>query len=493
MFSIRFFSALLFMMMIFSQALPAMGLADLNNPLPCSLTAAESEMISGDYRGYLQNLRMELSGGRGFRKPVGPIRFPGEFEPAEGICFSWAGYTDLLKALISEASQEMKVFLAVSSFYQGSASRTLEAAGARMENLVFVDSSLDSVWMRDFGPYFIYGDSGNREIIDCLYNRPRPNDDKFPSILGKVLGVKSHLCSLIMPGGNFMTDGHGLGIMTDVVFDPSQGGDPDMSLDQLKQYMREYFGITKVIILKDLARDGTGHVDIFAKLLDDTNIIVGKYARPQDGFAGNYEILEENARILANETNGRGEKFRITRIPMPAYKSYVTYTHTNSTILNDKVFVPIYNRGTDEEALAVYRKVLPGHKVIGFDCNDVITANGAIHCITKLVMAAPLKISAPILPFEIDRGRTAYVRVRVQTAAGSDEAVRVKLHWSANPEGPFISEEATRTAEGRYLVTLPDPDQGSEVWYFISAEIPGRACVTLPENGVDEPVHLISR
>ena len=91
-----------------------------------------------------------------------------------------------------------------------------------------------------------------------------------------------------------------------------------------------------------------------------------------------------------------GGQWKIVRIPMTFgdyqywgdSSSRVQYTHTNSTIVNDTVIVPVYGRGTDEEALKIYRKLLPRHNVIGVDSNEMIVWGGSIHCTT---MQIPVK------------------------------------------------------------------------------------------------------
>lgn len=459
---------------------------DLDNPLPHSLTEQEKSLIENNYDSYINERYSFFGPSRFERKPEGQFRCPGEFEPCDAICFSWAGYSTLLTKLITEASKDLTVYLGVSSYSANSAKKALERAGAKMSNIEFLNTRLDSVWMRDFGPYFIHTDRGDREIIDCLYNRPRPNDDRFPITIGKHIGTTVHPCRLIMPGGNFISDGHGVAIMTDVIFDPSQGGDSNMSMDELNKYMKDYFGITRTIMLKDLHRDGTGHIDIFAKLLDDRNIIVGQLAKPSDGVSGNYKILDEAAERLANETNGLGEKFIVHRIPMPAYSNGTTYTHTNSTTLNNKVFVPVYGRGTDEAALAVYRKVLPNHKVIGFDCNNVIRANGAIHCITKLIMSDPMKIVHT--PSKVESTDGIFVKFNVLTAKKLNP-IGVKVHWSTSKEGPFVSQNAIHF--GGTLYTTQIDSNSDSIYYFISAQTAdGQMVETLPKDAVDNATYF---
>lgn len=321
------------------------------------------------------------------RSPSNIATTPAEFEKSDGVCFSWRGYSTLLTELVTEVAKDAKAYVATTN--SSYVSSQLKNAGCNMDNVVFLDTYLNSVWMRDYGPWFIYTSDNRREVIDLLYNRPRPDDDKFPTYLANKFGWGSHPCKLILPGGNLIVDGMGVAIMTDVTFDPAQGGDPNLSVEALKIYMKTFFNCDKTYIVKDLQNDGTGHIDMFCKLLDERNIIVGEYARPSDGYGDNYHILNEIAEQLSEMTNGKGEKFIVHRIPMPPYRYGTSYTHTNSLIVNKKVLVPVYGLGTDEAALDVYRKLLPGYKICGFDCNRIIGANGAIHCITKLIMSDP--------------------------------------------------------------------------------------------------------
>ena len=448
--------------------------ADNQNPLPHSLTKEEKLIINSG--NYLKD-KYKPFANKSFRKPEGSFWMPAEFEKCEGICFSWAGYSDLLTKLITEASKNAKVFVGASSYNQASLKNNLAAAGANADNITIVPASLDSVWIRDFGPFFIHTEAKKREIVDCLYNRPRPNDDKFPATIGKLLDVKVHPCKLILPGGNFQTDGHGVAILTDVVFDAGEGGDPNMTKADLEKYMSDYFGIKKVILLKKMKRDGTGHVDMFSKLLDDRNFIVGYYATPADGATGNFDILNENAKTLENETNGLGEKFIVTRIPMPKYDG-TSYSYTNSVFVNNLVMVPIYNKPTDEEALNIYRKILPGHIVKGFDCRNIITANGAIHCITSLIMADPIQIKENSLSAKELGPQSLSVSFKVETKRRLNPE-KITVHYSDDANGPFRQAPAER-AYDTYTANIDGLDLRSPIYYFVTIEAADGSTARMP-------------
>jgi len=441
--------------------------------------------LSDEERAYIENHFNEYLGSK-YGDATPRVRDqknrmgPAEYDKADGCCFAWQGYSSLLTQLITFVSQHDKAFVCVDrpSDVESTKSRLVNA-GAKEENLEFVTVYLDSVWMRDYGPWWTYTEDGEREVVDLDYNRPRPNDDKFPSALAAKYGIPAHVLDLILPGGNLILDGHGVAIMTDVTFDSSQGGDPNLTIPQLEGFMRDYFGCTKVIILRDMNQDGTGHVDMFCKLLNDTTFIVGRYANPSDGAPGNAAILDEAAARLASETNGKGEPFTVHRIPMPPRRYGTTYTYTNSLICNNSVLVPVYGHATEEEALNVYRSILPGYDVKGFDCNSIISANGAIHGITELFMADPVELAHEAPAAAADQPIVLDV-----TVASADIPTAVECQWSV-AGGEFETVACTAGDKpGEFRTELPAQAAGTTVTYRFAATVENGITGTLPKGAL---------
>lgn len=324
--------------------------------------------------------------------PDSIVYAPAEFDSVAGIIFAWEAYSTLLTALIKEVAEEDTAWVVVdNSTEQNSVYNTLNNSNVNMDRVVFEVSPTNSVWMRDYGPWWIYEPGNRRAIIDLTYNRPRPQDDAFPELFSESIGVNYYGLGLVEAGGNMLLDGKGAVILSDVIFDASQGFDPNLNLDQLNQYFSDYYGVHKVIITPHLINDGTGHIDMFVKIINDTTIIVGDYENQSAGYPGNYDICNQVANQLANETNGDGRPFNIIRMPMPPYSNGITYTYVNSLLVNNKVLVPIYgfsdSFANDTDVLSQYEEIIPGAQAIGFDCNQIIPANGAIHCITMKVPA----------------------------------------------------------------------------------------------------------
>jgi len=469
----------------------ALGL--LAGSLPAQETAGLPQGLTPEERAYIQEHRAEYLGrARDQRgtKPEDVMPAPGEFEPVQAIAYAWSQFTSTLTELVKETVETARAVVIVeSSWGERSARRKLEAAGVDMGRVDFVHTDFDAVWIRDYGPNFVNTLDGDREIVDLVYNRPRPNDDKVPWALGPALDVPVHKADLILPGGNIIFDGVGGVILSDMVFDEYHGSDPDLTLEELKQYMADYLGVHQVIVLEQMKQDGTGHADMFCKLLNENTVIVGEYATPGDGAANNYEILNRNAELLANSVNGAGEPFRVFRIPMPPYRSGISYTHTNSILVNGKAIVPVYGQDTDEAALEVYRTLLPGYEVVGVDSNGPIGSNGSLHCISHELNADPFELEVAA-PAQAVAGEPIALEV---TARAHRPVVpgSVQVFWRLAGEGEFHAVVATAADEvaGRYLVELPAQVAGAALEYYARAEDNRGMYETSPEDASASTVH----
>ena len=372
-----------------------------------------SQNLPRNLTGEEQSRLHEIGINRTITDPPDSIVYtPAEFDSVTGVIFAWEAYPTLLTDLIKEVAEDDTAWVVVdNTSEQNSVSNTLSNANVNMDRVVFQVIETNSVWIRDYGPWWIIEPENSLAIIDLVYNRPRPLDDTYPESAAGYFGINYYGLGLIEAGGNMLLDGQGSVIVSNVIFDGSQGFDPTLTQDQLEQYFLDYFGVHKVIVTPHLINDGTGHIDMFVKLINDSTVIVGEYENQSAGYPGNYDICNQVASQLANETNGAGRPFNIIRMPMPPYNNGITYTYINSLIVNNKVLVPIYGLSTefanDDSVLALYETIMPGVEAVGFDCNQIIPANGAIHCIAMKVPALPETIACGNLMGDVNLdGRT---------------------------------------------------------------------------------------
>jgi agmatine/peptidylarginine deiminase len=295
--------------------------------------------------------------------PVGPARNPAEWEPMTGAIIRWP--LGIPVSLIAEMSEDLEVYTIVSSSsQQASATSTYQSGGVNMANAFFIIAPTNSIWTRDYGPWFIFDGAGNYGIVDPVYNRPRPLDDLIPGVIGGEWSVPVYGMDLTTAGGNHMSDGLGTSMSTQLVYDEN----PGMTPREVDAMMKDYVG-NDYTVLEYIESGGIHHIDCWAKFLDPTTILI------KDVSPGHpsYNLLNARAEFLARQTSAWGRPYTIVRVYCPYGTAY-----TNSIILNDKVFVPIFSSSWDDSALQVYEEAMPGYEVLGYYGSWY--DNDAIHC-----------------------------------------------------------------------------------------------------------------
>jgi len=312
--------------------------------------------------------------------PSGQVQTPSEYAPSQGMLISWEGYASILTELtvgVTTGDPEAIVYILVdNASEQASVTSTLTGAGADMSQVEFIIYSSDTVWMRDYGPRFIFED-GSRAMIDHIYNRPRPNDDAFPDFLSALWGEPQYDIPLTHGGGNFQHFDTRDAFMTDLILDEN----PGLTEQDVKNLFLAYENLDLTIYPGfPTSFDSTQHIDMWFLPVGDNEVIIGEYA-PSTGQP--YTITENAVADL----QARGYTVHRT----PGWNDFGThYTYTNAVILNDLVFVSKFGgayASQDAQALAVFQAAYVGYQVIQVDCSSIISAAGAIHCIVMQVPA----------------------------------------------------------------------------------------------------------
>jgi agmatine/peptidylarginine deiminase len=349
-------------------------------PLFCRVPVAHSTDRS--YRFGSEGQRQFPATDRITPPPDGSIWLDAEYDSCEGVFVRYPfGFGANLFADMVDALQDVAVVYIVTSSQTNKTNclNYLASHGVPNENIEFIIAPTNSVWIKDYGPWFVRQEDSTLGIIDMPYawNPSWVNDDHFPEFLEPYWGMDYYGPNIWHDGGNMMTDGHGTMMMSTYVNESN----PGMTNTQINQIYHDYFGQDTCYIFQAISIDLTGHIDLWAKIMNDTTILVAQM-QPNDP---NYALVEGHAARMAAIPTVYGTPFHIVRCPMPPvtgyYKSYL-----NSTLLNHRAFVPIYNLTYDAAALDSYRVALgPDWEVIGIDCNSIAFAGGAIHCTTQNV------------------------------------------------------------------------------------------------------------
>ncbi|MDD3891620.1 MAG: agmatine deiminase family protein [Bacteroidales bacterium] len=445
------------------------------DPLPRHMTPAE-ELI---WDKYLRNYPTD----RGTTPPAETPRTPAEWEEMQGVIVTWAAYNSNLREIIRNAKQYVTVYVVCSN--PTNVQNYLTAGGVNSDNIVFVDANYNSVWVRDYGPQSIYLNGTNElAFVDWVYNRPRPADDVIPSVMANELGIPIYQMTqspnrLTTTGGNFMADGFGNGYSSKLVLDENSS----LTESQINAIKHSYMGISPYIKMTNLPYDGIHHIDMHMKLLDEETLLVGQYPT---GVSDGPQIETNLNYILNNFQTPYGRPYKVVRIPMPPdengrypsnYSDYLTYT--NAVILNGLVLVPVYGLPQDNEALEIYRDAMPGYKVVGINMRNVISASGAIHCITREIAANdPIFIAHASLSNEVEHSTEGYtIDATIESAQGISNA---SVYWSTDTTAGFNQTEMQLVEGINYTTSIPSQPINSTVYYYISATNGNSKTITKP-------------
>lgn len=188
--------------------------------------------------------------------------------------------------------------------------------------------SLDSIWIRDYGPIFVRREEDGRLfVVDTAYHdlrsdgaealltggsALRPADDLVPLYFAGTLDLPLLHPGFAMNGGDLYADGRGVLYTSEETLRLNSG-----DREFLTGMYRAFFGVRQTRYLRPLPGPTVKHVDMVFKLVSPDVCLVGQYRHPDgDGDLASLQraaarALEENAVQLA------GYGLRVVRAPMP--------------------------------------------------------------------------------------------------------------------------------------------------------------------------------
>jgi len=416
---------------------------------------------------------------------------PAEYGRTDGIFMAWAGWdTQLIADIAYSVSQDYIVFMIVENLtMETQAFDFLQSQNVNMENVFFLhDSNIsnESMWIRDYAPFFIKED-GAQAIDDFVYGIYN-NNDLISYTIADTFDLPIYDSPLIHHGGNHISDGNGMGFVSKNI----RNHNLTYSQEEIYEEFESFFGIDSLIVIEAMGGDGTGHIDMFCKLLSDTLFIVGEYDEDTFCYPGDRELLNELAENFSSLTNLDGRQFTVERIPMAPYTyggpaGTINYTYTNSLIVNDLVLVPIYGFDMDEEALDIYQDLMPNHEIIGINSSYIIEYWGAVHCVTNEYFSEnPLIILHEKIE-QIESGDEPVIKFRLNPKfLDSSASVFFKLESA----GDFTEVTAILEA-GIWTAQLPIITENF-IYYLSGNAISGEYefNTTLPEASPDETFYV---
>ncbi|HLF64006.1 MAG TPA: agmatine deiminase family protein [Saprospiraceae bacterium] len=455
--------------------------------LPRGLSEQEKRMLDEGFFRPAFNVPGEF---HSTRSPVDPPRAIAEWEEMQAIVITWAGYQSILKEIVRYAKEEVVVIIVTPN--ESSVRTYLESNDVDIsENVEFINTDFNSVWVRDYGANPVYlRDVDSLLLVDWIYNRPRPKDDVIPYAVAAHLGVPIYgtveaPLDLVNTGGNFMSDGLGRGFSSKLVLTENgpgnQYGTSNHDENAVDAIMQQFMGIDEYVKMTTLPYDGIHHIDMHMKMVDEGTLIVGQYP---EGVADGPQIEANLQYVIENFKEATGRDYRTVRIQMPPDEfgrfpddngDYRTYA--NAMFINRTILVPTYEEKYDTTALRIWRETMPGYHVVGINCNSIIPAGGALHCVIKEVgVHRPLWITHH-QPGEVSADEPLTLEAQIRHISGINTA---RIFYRISGSTQFDSLDMQFDADDIWSVTLPNPDTDVVYEYYFKARAQDGKVITRP-------------
>jgi agmatine deiminase len=417
-------------------------------PSPSSATSTELSSFSADIFSFTSS------------PPPLPIRQPAEFEPMEGVIIRYNANSNsfgISYQVIKEMAEDVTLVTIVADLNQKNTVLTnFQNQGVNIDNSEFLIAPSNSHWTRDYGPWFIFNGDNEQGVVDFTYNRPRPSDNQIPSAYAANQSLPLYNMPLVHTGGNYMTDGQGISISTDLVWEEN----PGYSHSEIDGIMMEYLGIHTYHVVPDANADPIKHIDCWAKYLSPNKIMIREVPQSHP----RYTALEAAVSYFEAQISCYGNPYEVVRVYSPNNEPYI-----NSLILNKKVLVPITGSIWDDEALASYEDAMPGYEVHGF--TGSWHSNDALHCRTMGITDRHMLYIEHIPLFGNQFSDGGYeIQAKIYPYSGEDIMLgSTGVHWKVEGQDwDFITLQ--HIGNYQYHATIPEQENGTKISYYIQAE-----------------------
>lgn len=276
---------------------------------------------------------------------------------------------------------------------------------------------------------------------------------------------------LYFTGGNFMTDGYGMGFSTELMVNEN-----NMDDNSFINIVQEQLNLDTYHIFDNPNESSIQHIDCMAKLVNPETIIIKEVSTSSP----EYECIEDFAESFYDLNTFYDRLFKIHRIFCPEisggnWENNPVAAYTNSLILNNKVLVPQYGIPEDQLAINTYQIAMPGYEVIGFDGNPSSPwySEDALHCRTMGIFNPEMMhISHKSIRTEEILNNNITVEAEIldysQVPNNLDNVIVI---WKYENELEFDrSFELDISISDNYTGNFPTLYPNNEIHYFISAE-----------------------
>lgn len=401
----------------------------------------------------------------------------------------------------------------------------MQQRGTPLYNYRFFINPGNTIWYRDCGPVaFYYGENDDIGFMDFEYYGYRPLDNDIPVKIAQELNIPVYTSAIEYEGGNILLDGLGTLITTSAVYETNQDNVGLVYLDsdspygfyeqskealtpqQVDDSLRYLLNLSKLVVLPALQYDGgTGHIDLYCDMWKETGFVVSQYPQSLSSWT-DYQRVSDNLDSLLRMKNYFGNKYFVSRIPLPArnngswyssetnYSNNYTRSFSNHTFVNDAIIQPVFydttltgNKAGDKagnlEAIEIMKQTYPGYSFEEIDVRSFDGWGGALHCITKQIPAEnPVRIYHQPLRYintSVEYLTSAHLSILAQNKSGISE---VKVFYRYASDNDFTELTCYSMDNNMYGVDIPLQANvtNDTIFYYISATSNNGKTITKP-------------
>ncbi len=338
-------------------------------------------------------------------------RMPAEWEPQACVWLVRPFNSETWPGCLDEAAAQWDAFA-------GALAAAVPVSTTQALGIETVDS-----WIRDFGPIFVVkgprgqgaeGPSASDPSTpgpldpsapalaahDFRFNgwggkyEDRTLDDVVPQEIAARLGFPLWVHDFVLEGGSIEVNGRGT-VMTTEQCLLNDNRNPGMSKAEIERRLHDALGTSHVIWLPGgiVGDDTDGHIDDIARFVNETTVVA---VAPPQGHP-DFDILSKNLAALREARDQDGRKIEVFELPAPEPIQYcfpadrfgpggvgpVPASHANFLISNGSVFLPIFGGSSDDEAVRVMERVMPGYRIVPLRADKLVVGLGSFHCLSQ--------------------------------------------------------------------------------------------------------------
>lgn len=332
---------------------------------------------------------------------------PAEWEPHKAMWVGFPSHENLWQEDLIEAQAEVASLVRVLAeagdehvklMVMGDAARkAAQSLLSDVKKVEIIEGRFGDIWFRDTGPIYVnVEDAQDRHAalpVAFLNNGwggkyHLKYDDQVAAQVAEHDGYVSETQEFVLEGGSLEHDGFGTVLTTrQCLLNPNRN--PDWTQSMAERALQDALGARKIIWLDDgLLNDHTdGHIDNLARFVAPGVVVCPVGYGADDPNADLYNAV---AKTLSQQTDARGVKLQVVRIPSPGRTvdedgEIIPASHMNFLIANDCVIVPVYNERPGEMAVEALQTLFAERQVFGLPSNAILTGGGSFHCISQQV------------------------------------------------------------------------------------------------------------